>query len=83
MWESFEYLILKSGLIKCDLGVIDQTYDYADSTKYISWEQFYTDKLSEETRNTNHQYSKTRLNDFYKSRGFLKKVMDIMTGIES
>ena len=81
--ESFEYLILKSGLIKCDLGVIDQTYDYADSTKYISWEQFYTDKLSEETRNTNHQYSKTRLNDFYKSRGFLKKVMDIMTGIES
>ena len=42
--ESFEWLILKSGVIKnADLSAILQnTWDYVDSSMYMSWERYFT-----------------------------------------
>ena len=39
--ESFEYLILKSGLIEVPKAILEETWDYADSVSYFSWEEFY------------------------------------------
>lgn len=67
--ESFEYLLLTSGLFKSN--DIDKkchnTYDYADSVRYMSWEQFYTELLAETTKGTEMQYSKHKMNAYYLS----------------
>ena len=76
--ESFEYLILTSGIFnskeiteKCR-----NTYSYADSSKYMSWEQFYTSLLVEETVGTQMQYRKQKLNQYYLSERNRKLILE-------
>ncbi len=59
--ESFEYLILKSGILEVPLDILEQTYNYADSIRYFSWEEFYTQYLTELSKGTVYQYSKKKL----------------------
>ena len=76
--ESFEWLILRSGVVKvsdCD-GMIYETYNYADSVNYFSWEQFFTDLLVNESHGGYLQYSKSHLNENYKTEGVQKKIID-------
>ncbi|MBQ8987627.1 MAG: translation initiation factor 2 [Lachnospiraceae bacterium] len=73
--ESFEYLLLRSELIDVPHAVLDETYQYADSTLYTSWEAFYTAFLSNITRNTVFQYSKTKLPNAYKTNGATVKII--------
>ena len=42
--ESFEWLLLKSGVIKDSSlpDILEHTSDYVESTEYISWERFFT-----------------------------------------
>lgn len=67
--ESFEYLILLSDIFssgevkKC----LNETYRYADSKVFFSWERFYTKLLMEETKNTEKRYNKMHLNEYYLS----------------
>lgn len=75
--ESFEYLLLQSGIIDVDKRILENTYDYADSTEYLSWERYFTAKLSELTRNTVYQYSKQKLNQAYLTEGNVKKILQI------
>ena len=65
--ESFEWLILKSGIIEnIPDEMITHPEEYADSTKYMSWEQFFTDVLVQATKDSRfRKYSKKRLADFY------------------
>lgn len=65
--ESFEWLILNSGLIRADEidNVLSNPSDFIDSAKYFSWEQFFTDFLKQQTLNTYYSYSKNRINAFY------------------
>lgn len=65
--ESFEWIILKSGLIDGNRikEILDHTEDFVDSQKYFSWERFFTSLLVNETRGTYLQYSKDRLNSVY------------------
>jgi hypothetical protein len=72
--ESFEFLILESGLIEVPMTVLEQTWDYADSVKYFSWEEFYTWYLSDISRNEVYQYSKRKLNNFFKTAGSIKRM---------
>lgn len=72
--ESFEYLILQSGIIEIPKAVTEKTWEYADSVKYFSWEEFYTGYLSDETRNSVGQYSKARLPEYYKTSGNIEKI---------
>ena len=65
--ESFEWLILKSGLIK-DASVKEVLRDpseYIESKKYFSWEQFFTALLKEKTKGTYLVYNKAKLNPVY------------------
>lgn len=76
--ESFEFLILESGLIEVPMTVLEQTWDYADSVKYFSWEEFYTWYLSDISRNEVYQYSKRKLNNFFKTAGSIKKIGNVL-----
>ena len=65
--ESFEWLILQSGTIKdIDVNKIEAPENYADSRKYMSWEQYFTDLIVNETRNIKYmKYVKSKLPDYY------------------
>lgn len=76
--ESFEFLILESGLIEVPTTVLEQTWDYADSVKYFSWEEFYTWYLSDISRNEVYQYSKRKLNNFFKTAGSIKRIGNVL-----
>lgn len=73
--ESFEWLILKTGIFGNTVG-ITETYIYADSVKYESWEQYFTDlliKLSE--KDIYKKYNKRKLSSFYMQPDMKKKIM--------
>lgn len=76
--ESFEYLILSAGILDVPRQVLSETYQYADSAKYMSWEEFYTAYLLNKTRNSIAQYRKARLSDYYKTDGALKRIAAVM-----
>ncbi len=76
--ESFEYLILKSGVIDIKQDVINNTYLYADSSNYMSWEKFYTAYLNGSTKDTIYRYNKAKLNDNYKTKGVYEKIVGVM-----
>ena len=76
--ESFEYLILQSGIIEVAKAITEETWNYADSVKYFSWEEFYTSYLSDATRNSVGQYSKSRLAEYYKTAGNLDKLKNVL-----
>lgn len=76
--ESFEYLLLKSGISDCPMDVLERTYEYADSMKYVSWEDFYTAYLADATQHTIYQYSKSHLPDAYLTLGNINKVRNIL-----
>lgn len=65
--ESFEWLILRSGLI--DVKELDEILEnpaeFIESSKYFSWERFFTHLLTEETNGTYLSYSKDKLNHVY------------------
>ena len=73
--ESFEWLILKSGIFGNSAGITD-TYVYTDSKKYESWEQYFTDllmKLSE--KDVYKKYSKGKLPLYYIQPDIKRKIM--------
>lgn len=76
--ESFEYLILSSGIIEVPISVLEETYDHADSKVYMSWEEFYTAYLTDKTRNTVYQYGKSRLSDVYRTDGAIRRIAAVM-----
>ncbi|MBR6896669.1 MAG: hypothetical protein IKN24_00725 [Lachnospiraceae bacterium] len=64
--ESFEWIILSSGVVPGDKDKIERTYLYADSVSYMSWEQYYTDLLVEYTHSPEYLiYRKERLSEYY------------------
>lgn len=52
--ESFEWLILNSGLIqgKDIRAILDNPKDFLDSREYFSWERFFTKLLVERTKDS-------------------------------
>ncbi len=65
--ESFEWLILNSGLVDADdlADVLQNTSTNVESGVYESWEQFFTEYLKKITRNTPFEYRKKRLAPAY------------------
>lgn len=65
--ESFEWLILRADVLKDKevREILESPYDFADSREYLSWERFFTALLTEKTKGTYLEYSKSRLNPAY------------------
>lgn len=75
--ESFEWLILKSGIIH-DVSLADilnEPGDYIDSTEYFSWERFFTALLIKLSSKTVYKYDKKRINSYYTSSVNIKKIL--------
>lgn len=79
--ESFEYLLLSSGCLNSILSnvaelksVLENTYDYVDTTEFLTWERFFTHYLVQATkdiRGWNYPASKSSLPNGYKSEKFI------------
>lgn len=78
--ESFEYLVLKSGIITNSTltNIFENTSDYIDSKVYVSWERYFTDLLIDITKGTYYAYSKDSLNTYYLRNQVLKKIAKII-----
>ena len=75
--ESFEWLILKSKIINNNEidKILEEPYNYIESKKYFSWEQFFTDLLIDETKGTYYQYNKDKLSKYYLNERNQKKII--------
>lgn len=79
--ESFEWLILKSGIIRNHRipDILNNPSEHIESADYFSWEQFFTALLTELTNDYNYmRYSKQRLPDFYLQNENVQKFLDAM-----
>ena len=78
--ESFEWLLLSSHIFedkKLD-KMIEKPFEYVDSQKYFSWEQFFTELLMEVSHDSYLQYNKRKLNEAYLMGNVKKAVLDSM-----
>lgn len=78
--ESFEWLILKSGILgsRTPAQILDNPSAYIESSEYFSWEQYFTDLLIQLTQNTVLYYSKSRLNPAYLQPANVTRILQAM-----
>lgn len=82
--ESFEWLILQSGVIQ-EKGldsILEEPADFIESENYLSWERFFTNLLISLTKDTYLKYMKRRLNEVYLHEEKARKIAGQMKGIE-
>lgn len=75
--ESFEWLILKAGVID-DKELREMSKDwgsYIESKEFFSWEQFFTHLLIEKTQGSYLQYNKRKINSAYLKGDILNKLL--------
>lgn len=82
--ESFEWLILSSGILKdAETTQILQTpSDYIDSKEYFSWERYFTALLIEKAAGTYLNYTKKTLNEAYLRDGVKNAILGQMQKVE-
>lgn len=82
--ESFEWLILSAGVVEIKrMEMLVNPEEYAESRRYLSWEQYFTELLINETKgNTVTKYSKSRLKPYYLQAGNVQKVKSLIKGID-
>lgn len=78
--ESFEWLILKSGLVDGNAvqDLLQHPQDFIESQEYFSWERFFTNVLIRYTENTYLQYTKHKLNEAYLHDRALRVILAAM-----
>lgn len=74
--ESFEWLLLKSGLVHADdlATMLENPSEYIESEDFFSWENYFTDYLVQNTIGTPFQYTKSRLNPVYTQENNRKRI---------
>lgn len=82
--ESFEWMILKSGLIdgKEIQDILQHPQDFIESQEYFNWERFFTSILIQYTKGSYLHYNKHRLNEVYLHDKIKKAVLQVMKKIE-
>lgn len=75
--ESFEWLILKSGLIRAEnmQEILANPSEYIESAECFSWENFFEKYLIETTVDTPFQYAKKKLNPVYLNQTNADKII--------
>lgn len=82
--ESFEWLILKSGIIENQeiKEILNAPQNYIECREYFSWERFFTALLIEKTEHSYLQYTKRKLNSVYLQKQESKRICSQMKHIE-
>ena len=78
--ESFEWLLLKSGVLgnRTPHDILANPAAHIESRDFFSWEQYFTALLVDLTRDTYLHYNKNRLNPVYLQPANIEKVLDAM-----
>ena len=79
--ESFEWIILKSGIIKVDNidNILERPEDFIESRAFFSWERFFEDILVKATIDDPiRRYSKSKLSSFYYEGKNKDSILSIM-----
>lgn len=81
--ESFEWLILKSGMIdgKVIQDILSHPEDFIESREYFSWERYFTDLLVEYTQVSYLKYNKSKLNEAYLHEKMKQAILNAMQGV--
>lgn len=81
--ESFEWMILKSGIIedKEVKEILTEPERYIESKQYFSWERFFAALLVNKTDGTYLKYTKKTLNPAYLNEKVASRILDVMDGI--
>lgn len=82
--ESFEWLVLSSGILKDTevVQILQTPSDYIDSKKYFSWERYFTALLTEKTTGTYLNYTKKTLNGAYLGDGVKNAILGQMKNVK-
>ena len=82
--ESFEWLILKSGLVdgRKVQTILEVPENYIESSEYFSWERYFTKLLTDMTIDSYLKYSKNKLNSAYLHEKSKEAILKCMEGIE-
>lgn len=82
--ESFEWLILKSGLIggKAVQSILENPENYIDSEHFFSWERYFTAILTEYSQDSYLRYNKKKLNEAYLLEKPKKSILNVIVGID-
>lgn len=82
--ESFEWLILKSGLIEegSIADILEHPEDYIESKDYFSWERYFTALLIQNTQGSHMKYAKRQLNHVYLQEKVSDKILSVMKGVD-
>ena len=77
MPESFEYLILKSGIVTSNelTAILDSTSDYVEAKEYESWERYFAELLISLTEDKSYKYTKRVLDDYYMQDKNVRKII--------
>ena len=76
--ESLEWLLLKADLIGQPdiLEILKHPADFIESSKFFSWERFFTDLMEQRTKEVPYmRYNKAKLSEFYLQEEILKKIV--------
>lgn len=75
--ESFEWLILNSGIVSdSDIAdIMSRPYDFIESEKYFSWEQFFASLLVARTQKKLYRYDKGKIAEYYTSDRSISKIL--------
>lgn len=79
--ESFEWLVLKSGVIYDSRieDILDSPEDYIESSEHFSWERFFTDTLTQLTKNDPiTAYSKKKLPPYYLDGRNRERILSVL-----
>ena len=80
MPESFEYLLLEAGIVRDGeiAAILEDPSAYIESAVYFSWEQFFTELLTDKTKITYLNYTKSRLNPVYLRENIQAEIIDLL-----
>ena len=75
--ESTEWLILASEVIRDNeiVEIMVEPEKFIESSKFFSWEQFFTELLVRKTKGTKAAYSKKRLSEYYLQEANINKIL--------
>lgn len=82
--ESFEWLVLKSGLLEdADIKyILEEPYQYIESSEDFSWERYFTRLLIDRTAGTYMKYTKRVISPFYIQKNVQQQILQVMENIE-
>lgn len=82
--ESFEWLILKSGLIdgRTIQIILEHPENYVDSEKFFSWERYFTALLIDYSQDSYLKYNKRKLNEAYLLEKPKNSILNVIHGID-